>query len=142
MGRIWPCAARRLLQPILRGNASWLAFLAASRDGNFERLVAVLSTDVVLRADDLAVRTAAANRGKGAPALAHEIRGASLVAETFKGRARAAMPALIDGAAGAVWVTAGQVRAAFVFTIVRDETTAIDLLMDYDHLAELDVKID
>jgi len=34
------------------------AFLAASRDGDFERLVAVLSPDVVLRADDLAVRMA------------------------------------------------------------------------------------
>src|SRR5947199_1934596 len=41
------------------------AFLAASRDGDFERLVSVLSPDVVLRADELALRTAA-NR-PGAP---------------------------------------------------------------------------
>src|SRR5579864_4030852 len=41
------------------------AFLAASRDGDFERLVALLSPDVVLRADDMAVRTAAANQRHG-----------------------------------------------------------------------------
>jgi hypothetical protein len=59
----------------------------------------------VLRADDLAVRTAADKRRRGAP----------LVADVFKGRAHAALPALIDGEAGAVWVAAGQVRAAFMF---------------------------
>jgi RNA polymerase sigma-70 factor, ECF subfamily len=118
------------------------AFLAASRDGNFEGLVAVLSTDVVLRADDLAVRKAAANRRHGAPALASEVRGAARVADAFKGRARAALPALIDGDAGAVWVVAGQVMAAFVFTIERAEITSIDVVMDPEHLAELDVKVD
>ncbi len=118
------------------------AFLAASRDGDFERLVAVLSTDVVLRADDLALRTATANQRHGAPVLAPEVRGASLVADAFKGRARAALPAFIDGAPGAVWVMAGQVRAAFVFTIERDKITGIDLVMDPGHLGELDVKID
>jgi len=118
------------------------AFLAASRDGDFDRLLAVLSPDVVLRADDLAVRTAAANQRYGAPVLASQMRGASRVADAFKGRARAALPAVIDGEAGAVWAMGGQVRAAFVFTIMRDRITGIDLCMDPDHLAELDVKID
>jgi RNA polymerase sigma factor (sigma-70 family) len=118
------------------------SFLAASRDGDFEQLVAVLSTDVVLRADDLAVRTAAANRRRGAPALAPEVRGASGVADVFKGRARAALPALIDSEAGAVWMMAGRILSAFVFTIERGKITGIDLIMDPDRLAELDVKID
>lgn len=117
------------------------AFLAASRDGDFQRLVAVLSTDVVLRADDLAVRTAAANLRRGAPVLDSEVRGASRVAGAFQGRARAALPALIDGEAGAVWAAAGRVRAAFVFTIEHDKITGIDLIMDPVHLAELDVTI-
>lgn len=117
------------------------AFLAASRDGDFERLVAVLSTNVVLRADDLAVRTAAANQRRGAPVLASEVRGASQVAGAFQGRARAALSALIDGEAGAVWAVGGRVRAAFVFTIEGDKITGIDLVMDPVHLAELDVKI-
>lgn len=118
------------------------AFLAASRDGDFERLVAMLSPDVVLRADDLAVRTAAANQRHGAPTLAVEVRGASLVAEAFKGRARAALAAIIDGEAGAAWAVGAQVRAAFLFTIERDKITGIDLIMNPGHLAELAVKID
>ncbi len=117
------------------------AFLAASRDGDFERLVAVLSPEVVLRADERAVRAAAANRGHGAPELAAEIRGATRVANTFKGRARAALPALIDGEAGAVWAIGGRVQSAFVFTIEGAKITAIDIVMDTTHLAELDMKI-
>lgn len=118
------------------------AFLAASREGDFERLIAVLSPDVVLRADELAVRTAAARQGQGAPVLSAEVRGAGRVAETFKGRARGASAALIDGDAGAVWAMGGQVRSAFVFTIERDKITAIDLVMEPTHLAELDIRID
>jgi RNA polymerase sigma-70 factor (ECF subfamily) len=118
------------------------AFLAASRDGDFERLVALLSPDVVLRADDMAVRTAAANQRHGAPRLAPEVRGASLVADVFKGRARAALPATIDGEAGAVWAAGAQVRTAFLFTIERAKITGIDLIMNPRDLAELTVKID
>jgi RNA polymerase sigma-70 factor (ECF subfamily) len=117
------------------------AFLAASRDGDFERLLAVLSADVVLRADDLAVRTADANQRHGAPVLAPEVRGASRVAEAFKGRARAALPALIDDEFGAVWTTGGRVRAAFLFTIEGGKIVGIDLVMDPGHLAELDVTL-
>jgi RNA polymerase sigma-70 factor (ECF subfamily) len=117
------------------------AFLAASRDGDLERLVAVLSPEVVLRADDRAVRAAAANRGHGAPELAAEIRGAARVANTFKGRARAALPALIDGEAGAVWAVGGQVQSAFVFAIDGTKITGIDIVMDTAHLAELELQI-
>ena len=118
------------------------AFLAASRDGDFEHLVAVLSPDVVLRADDLAVRVAAANQRRGALVLKSEERGASRVATTFKGRARAALPALIDGEAGAVWAVGGQVRAAFVFTIDGGKISAIEIIMEPARLAELSVMID
>lgn len=118
------------------------AFLAASRDGDFARLVAVLSPEVVLRADGPAVRTAAARQERGAPELAPEIRGAARVANTFKGRARAAMPALIDGAPGAVWAIGGRVQSAFVFTIEGGRIIGIDIVMDPAHLADLEVKID
>ena len=118
------------------------AFLAASREGNFERLIAMLSPEVVLRADDLAVRMATANEERGAPRLAPEVRGASQVAEVFKGRARVALPVLIDGEPGAVWAMRGQVRAAFVFTIERGKVARIDLIMEPQHLEELDVKFE
>src|SRR5437763_6093184 len=56
------------------------AFLAASRGGDFTALLALLDPDVVLRADEAAVRTGN---------IAAEVRGAAAVAETFAGRARA-----------------------------------------------------
>jgi RNA polymerase sigma factor (sigma-70 family) len=118
------------------------AFLAASRDGDFERLIVALSPDVVLRADELAVRRAKANLRHGAPELASEVRGASRVSDVFKGRARDALPALIDGEAGAVWAVDGRVLAAFLFTFLRTKIASIDVIMDPAYLAELDVKID
>ncbi|HEY6456604.1 MAG TPA: sigma-70 family RNA polymerase sigma factor [Steroidobacteraceae bacterium] len=118
------------------------AFLAASRDGDFDRLLAVLSPDVVLHADEAAVRASVAHQRHGAPRLAAEVRGASPVANTFKGRAQAAVPALVDGAAGAVWASGGQVRAAFVFRVEGGRIARIDVIMDPEHLAELDVNID
>jgi RNA polymerase sigma-70 factor, ECF subfamily len=117
------------------------AFLAASRDGNLEALLAVLAPGVVLRADELAVRTAVANRGRGAPDLQSEMRGARAVAESFGGRARGARPALLDGEAGAVWAVGGQTRAAFVFTVEDGRVTAIDLIMEPARLGEIDVQL-
>ncbi|HVZ73480.1 MAG TPA: sigma-70 family RNA polymerase sigma factor [Polyangia bacterium] len=117
------------------------AFLAASRDGDFERLLAVLSPDAVLRADATAVRVAAANQQHGGPILAPEVRGAAQVANAFKGRAAAALPASIDGEAGAVWALRGQVRSAFVFTTDGGKITGIDLVMDADHLGALNIEM-
>lgn len=115
------------------------AFLAASRDGDFAGLLAVLSPDVVLRADDVAVRTAAARQKQGAPAIAAQVRGAAQVAEVFRGRAAAALPALIDGEAGAVWATGGKIRSAFVFRFDGGRITAIELVMEPGQLAGLEV---
>jgi hypothetical protein len=63
------------------------------------------------------------------------------VANAFKGRATAALPALIEGEAGAVWAVRGQVRSAFVFTIAGGQITGIDLVMDEEHLVALDIQI-
>src|SRR2546430_4196538 len=79
------------------------AFLAASRGGNFDALLAVLDPDVVVRADSAAVRMGASR----------EVRGAAAVAKTFSGRARAAQPALVDGAVGLVWAPGGRLRVVF-----------------------------
>lgn len=100
------------------------AFLSASRGGDFEALLALLDPDVVLRADHAAVAVGATS----------EVRGARAVAETFSGRARFAQPALVDGAAGAVWAPGGQPRIAFGFTIEQDKIVAIDLLANPERL--------
>jgi RNA polymerase sigma-70 factor (ECF subfamily) len=103
------------------------AFFAAARDGDFDGLVAVLDPDVVLRADTAAVRTGAEP----------EVRGAAAVAGTFAGRARAARPALLGGAVGAVWMSGGQPRVAFTFTIDGDTIVGIDIVADPDELVRL-----
>jgi RNA polymerase sigma factor (sigma-70 family) len=107
------------------------AFLTASRDGDFDALLAVLDPDVVLRADHAAVRAGASK----------EVRGAAAVADTFSGRARAAQPALINGAAGAVWAPGGRPRVAFSFTIKHGKIAEIDLLADPTRLGQLDLEV-
>ena len=98
------------------------AFLAASRGGDFERLLALLDPDVVVRADAAAVVDGL--RG-GRP-------GAQSVAEKFAGRARAARPAVIDGAPGLAWLQEGATKVAFAFTIEDGRITEIELLADPD----------
>jgi len=105
------------------------AFLAASRNGDLEALVAVLDPDVVLRADHTAVRMGAAA----------ESRGAAAVAGFFSGRAQAAREALINGVAGAVWATNGQPRVVFSFTITGGKISAIDLIGDRGLLRQTDL---
>ncbi len=107
------------------------AFLAASRDGDFDALLAVLDPDVMLRADSVAVLAGASS----------EVRGARAVAGTFKGRARFAQLALVGGAVGAVWAPGGQPRVVFGFTITRGRIVAIEILADPVRLRQLDVAV-
>jgi RNA polymerase sigma factor (sigma-70 family) len=107
------------------------AFLAASRRGDFEALVALLDPKVVLRSDPGAVAMGASG----------EVRGAAAVAGTFSGRARFAQPALVDGAPGAVWAPGGQPRVVFAFTVTGGRIVAIDLLADLERLRRLDLAI-
>ena len=105
------------------------AFLAASRRGDFEALLAVLDPNVVARADSEAVQSGA---------LA-EVSGASAVAETFAGRARAAQPALIDGHPGLVWAQGGKPRVVFDMTIVNGKIREIELVADPDVIERLEL---
>jgi hypothetical protein len=104
------------------------AFLAAARSGEFERLLAVLDPDVVLRADGTAVQMGAAP----------EMRGAAEVA-TFCRRARGAVPALLDGAPAIAWIPGGELRVVYDFTISGEQITAINLIADPSRLHELDL---
>jgi RNA polymerase sigma factor (sigma-70 family) len=107
------------------------AFLAASREGNFEALLAILNPDVVLRADRAAVQIGASR----------EVRGAPAVADTFSGRARFARPALVNGAAGAVWAPGGRARVVFGFTVRRGKIVEIDILADPARLSQLELAL-
>ena len=116
------------------------AFLTASREGNFAALLAVLDPNVVLHADPAAVELAR-SRGPGAPKIDREVHGADAIATAFSGAARAARRALIDGTPGAVWVVQGKPRSVFVFQVADGKIFDIDLIMDPDHLSELDIAV-
>jgi RNA polymerase sigma-70 factor (ECF subfamily) len=106
------------------------AFIAASRAGDFEGLMAVLDPEIVLRSDAEAVRL-------GGPA---EVHGAAAVAELFKGRARAAVPGLIDGEFGILVPIEGRMLFVLELTFEGGRIASIDALADHDMLASLEVE--
>ncbi|HET9060215.1 MAG TPA: sigma-70 family RNA polymerase sigma factor [Acidimicrobiales bacterium] len=106
------------------------AFLGASRRGDLETLISLLDPDAVLRADRAAVRSATANRDRGAPLLAPEVHGGPAVAAALSGRAAAAQLALIDGAPGAVWAPSGRPRAIFAFRTIGTVVTEIEIITE------------
>ena len=107
------------------------AFLAASRGGDFEGLLAVLDPEIVFRADQAAQRLGA---------LA-EIRGAEAVAQTFKGRAQGAKPALVDGSMALAVVLGGQLRIVLRLTITGDRISAVEAVADAERIGGFDVEV-
>jgi RNA polymerase sigma factor (sigma-70 family) len=107
------------------------AFLAASRGGDFNALLAVLDPDVVFRADKAAVQLGAMS----------EIRGAEAVANTFKGRAQGAVPALVDGVLGLVVKVRGRLHVVLNLTIAGDRITAIEAVAESSRLNALDLAV-
>jgi RNA polymerase sigma factor (sigma-70 family) len=109
------------------------AFLAASRAGDFERLLAVLDPDVVLRSDGGATR----------PQLVTLIRGAQAVAEgamTFRRFAETATRVLVNGVPGGVaWSPDGSPFALVAITVKAGRIVAIDILADPDRLGQMDL---
>jgi RNA polymerase sigma factor (sigma-70 family) len=110
------------------------AFLAAARDGDFNRLVAVLDPDVVLRADG----------GAALAGASIEVRGAAEVAKRALIWSRVDLVqhwALVNGAAGLV-ATRDGVPFSVTSVIVREgKIVEMDILADPDRLARLDLAI-
>ena len=107
------------------------AFLAASRGGDFDALLALLDPDVVLHADLAAVQSGATG----------EVRGAPAVAETFAGRARR-RPAGADRRRRRPRVgTGGRPRVVFDLTIEDGKIVEIDMVADTERLGELDLVV-
>ena len=107
------------------------AFLAASREGDFEALVSVLAPDVVFHSD----------RGTDLTPGAIEITGAEEVAKVVLARgtpfAPFALPAVVDGQAGAAVVVGGRLRSVVKFTIEGDRVVGMDLTIDPDTLSRV-----
>jgi RNA polymerase sigma-70 factor (ECF subfamily) len=106
------------------------AFLAASRAGDLDALLAVLAPDVVRRSDRAALRA-------GAEA---EVRGARRIAEetlTNSGLARFACLVLVDGAFGIAVAPHGRLRIVLDVKVDGEHVTAINVIGDPARLREL-----
>ena len=105
------------------------AFLAASRAGDFDALIAALDPDVAFRAS-------------GAPELQRTLAGAADVAHnmaTFGPQfATLCHPATIDGQAGLVVETRGGPAGALEFSFSGGLITTIDMTLDLDKLEAAD----
>jgi RNA polymerase sigma-70 factor (ECF subfamily) len=106
------------------------AFLAASRDGDFEALVALLDPDVVLRADG----PDAPRHLRGAPAVLSQAR-------RYARLARFARPALVNGAAGVVVAPGGRPFAVMGITVAQGRIVEIDIFADPKRVRELDLTV-
>jgi len=111
------------------------AFLAAARAGDFERLLAVLDPDVVLRSDG----------GVARPGLVLQVRGALAVAEqamTFRRFAETSTRILVNGIPGGVaWAPDGSPFAVVALTVKGGRIVVIDVLADPDRLGRLDLTV-
>jgi RNA polymerase sigma-70 factor, ECF subfamily len=111
------------------------AFLAASRRGDFDALLAVLDPDVVLRGD----------RGAAAPGASRVVRGAQNVAKgALAGSRRATaerseIPVLVNGAAGVVVFAGGEPLSVVGFTVTRGKIVEINVLADPERLRQLNL---
>jgi RNA polymerase sigma factor (sigma-70 family) len=108
------------------------AFVAAARDGDFDRLVALLDPDVVLRAD------------LGPAAESREVRGAAAIARqavTYQRLGLDMRLALINGAVGMVSMLDGEPFSVGGVTVKEARIVAIDILADPERLRQLDLTV-
>ncbi|GAA1543555.1 RNA polymerase sigma factor SigJ [Streptomyces albidochromogenes] len=116
------------------------AFLAASRGGDFDALLALLDPDVVLRAD-----TGFVTAGAVKPLHASRIvRGARTVVEqalTFSRFSPYARPALVNGAVGLVTAVDGRTFSVMHFTLRDGRIAEINILADTDRLNRLELPV-
>ncbi|MGZ3667311.1 MAG: sigma-70 family RNA polymerase sigma factor [Ktedonobacterales bacterium] len=111
------------------------AFFLATREGDFDALVAVLDPDVVYRND----------AGAWHPATSMKLRGAEAVArQALKGLAsRIALPtvhlrpALVNGAAGVVVTMSGRPMAVIGFTVAEGKIVEIDAIADPERVPRI-----
>ncbi len=108
------------------------AWLAASREGDFSALVAVLDPDVVLRADG------------GLEGISHRFEGAETVARQALMWSRVDLTfqkALINGAAGVVAMRDGRPFSVAAITVRAGRIVEMDILADPERLSGLNLAV-
>ncbi len=102
------------------------AFLAASRDGDFNALLAVLDPQIVAHCDAAAVKL-------GGP---RQMSGSAAVAKAFLGRAQAARPILLDGRVGVAVAPQGRLLLLLDVAIRDGRIAAMEIIGDPARMAD------
>jgi RNA polymerase sigma-70 factor (ECF subfamily) len=103
------------------------AFMAAARNGEFDRLMQLLAPDATVTADHAAVLAGTPER----------IEGRQEVATFFNGSAHAALAVYVGQRPGAAWFHRGEPRVLFDFTIADGVIDQITFRADPDVLSRV-----
>ncbi|HET9898649.1 MAG TPA: sigma-70 family RNA polymerase sigma factor [Streptosporangiaceae bacterium] len=115
---------------LARQRAVTEAFLAATRQGDFEALVALLDSEVSLITD-------AAAAPAGRPLRLRGLEAVSKGAIASAVRARHSQLALVDGRPGIVFAPAGKLQVVLLLTVSAErKITMIDVIADPDRLRQ------
>ena len=110
------------------------AFVAASRDGDFDALLGILDPEVRARADFGRIPLVNGGSARGPQEVAQQ-------ALSFRSLAGNARRALVNGLPGAVAYAGGKPFAVVAFTIRTGRIVEIDILGDPDRLMQLDMSV-
>ncbi|MFS0886356.1 sigma-70 family RNA polymerase sigma factor [Aeromicrobium sp. 179-A 4D2 NHS] len=103
------------------------AFMAAAKNGEFDRLLQLLAPDATVSADAAAVAAGTPER----------IDGRGEVAAFFNGSARAALPVFVGERPGSAWFHRGEARVVFDFTVRDGRVQAITFRAAPETLAQV-----
>jgi len=134
-----PAAARKLAsrarakvrQPAAEDRlADWEvvdAFMAAAKNGEFDRLLQLLAPGAIVGADRAAILVGTPER----------IEGRDEVAAFFNGSAQAALPVFVEGRPATAWFHRGEAKVVFDFTVEDGQVSAITFRAEPDVLAQV-----
>lgn len=91
------------------------AFMAAAKEGDFDRLLRLLAPDATVGADEAAILV-------GTP---QQIEGRDEVAAFFNGSAQAALPVFVGDRPASAWFHLGEAKVVFDFTVADGQVRAI-----------------
>jgi RNA polymerase sigma-70 factor (ECF subfamily) len=120
--------APREKAPGAHGREVVTAFLAASRGGDLEALLALLDQDAVYTCDPVGV-------AKGSPA---RLEGADEVARFFSTRARGVTLGEVDGRAVGLWRQGPRILTVFDMVVLEGRVAAIHVVAEPADVATLD----
>ncbi len=103
------------------------AFMAAARDGDFDRLLRLLAPDAAVSADEAAILTGTPER----------IEGRREVADFFNGSAHAALSVFAGDRPGAAWFHRGEAKVLFDFTVLDGLVRRITFRAEPEVLAQV-----